>query len=510
MNKPLQFRTNLNCEACVAAVKPFLDGEPGIARWEVDLAKPEKTLTVHGDSVAPERVRAAMDKAGFRVLGEINPAITGPIGAVPPAAPAQPMTYFPLALLVGFLTGTVLLLEVASGLLVIERAMRNFMGGFFLSFSFFKLLDRDGFASTYRMYDIVARRFPAWGHVYPFVELLLGISYVGGFKPFWTNLTTLVVMSVSSIGVIQSLLERKTIRCACLGTVFNLPMSTVTLVEDGLMAAMAAVMLFAGPHDGGPDSDSPRPATHYGEVSMFDHHSHTSHAAVDDRASLMVQPGSIRPAGQPSRLQMMIHEADGAMARDFDIVHEEKVHLIIVRDGLDTFGHIHPEVDARGNLTSTWTFPTGGRYRFFADYQAAGKGPAVASAVVEVDGKNPTAPELVPNVPGQVRGDGLVATVGVETDGHELEARIRFDLRDLQGEPVGDLQPYLGAMGHLVLISEDGESCAHAHPLDPGARDPSSRVAFHVRFLSRGLYKGWGQFKRNGVVQIVPFVMDVT
>jgi hypothetical protein len=78
--------------------------------------------------------------------------------------------------------------------------------------------------------------------------LLLGIAYVTSFQPFATNLVTLVVMSVSSVGVIQSLLNKRKIRCACLGTVFNLPMSTVTLVEDGLMVAMATFALFAGGH----------------------------------------------------------------------------------------------------------------------------------------------------------------------------------------------------------------------------------------------------------------------
>ena len=75
---------------------------------------------------------------------------------------------------------------------------------------------------------------------------MLGVAYVTGFVPFATNLATLLVMSVSSVGVIQCLVNKRKIRCACLGTVFNLPMSTVTLVEDGLMIVMAAVALVAG------------------------------------------------------------------------------------------------------------------------------------------------------------------------------------------------------------------------------------------------------------------------
>ena len=109
--------------------------------------------------------------------------------------------------------------------------------------AFFKLLDLRGFADSYRMYDIIARRFPSYGYVYPFIELALGAAYIANIQPTAVNLTTLVVMLVSSIGVIQSVRQKRRIRCACLGTVFNLPMSTVTLVEDGLMIAMAAAAL---------------------------------------------------------------------------------------------------------------------------------------------------------------------------------------------------------------------------------------------------------------------------
>ncbi len=122
------------------------------------------------------------------------------------------------------------------------------MGAFFLAFSFFKLLDLPGFADNYRSYDVVAKRVPAHGYVYPFIELLLSFAYVTALQPFVTNLATLLVMSVSSVGVIQSLRSRRKIRCACLGTVFNLPMSTVTLVEGGLIVAMAGLAIFAGGH----------------------------------------------------------------------------------------------------------------------------------------------------------------------------------------------------------------------------------------------------------------------
>ncbi len=98
------------------------------------------------------------------------------------------------------------------------------------------------------MYDVVARRLPVYGFAYPFIEVALGAAYIAGIQPTAVNLTTLVVMSVSIIGVIQSVLQKRRSRCACLGTVFNLPMSTLTLVEDGLMIAMAAAALLGTGH----------------------------------------------------------------------------------------------------------------------------------------------------------------------------------------------------------------------------------------------------------------------
>lgn len=123
-------------------------------------------------------------------------------------------------------------------------AMRIFMSGFFLSFSFFKMIDLTGFADNYASYDIIAKHFRSWGYMYAFIELGLGIAFALNFHPFITNIVTFVVMTISIIGVLQSVLNKRKIQCACLGAVFNLPMSTVTIIEDALMIVMSAAMLF--------------------------------------------------------------------------------------------------------------------------------------------------------------------------------------------------------------------------------------------------------------------------
>ncbi|WP_395057698.1 heavy-metal-associated domain-containing protein [Flavobacterium sp.] len=123
------------------------------------------------------------------------------------------------------------------------QAMRHFMSGFFLVFSFFKLLNLKGFSESYVMYDVLAKQIPVWAYLYVFIELGLGIAFLINFNPILTNSITIVVMSISIIGVLQSVLNKKKIQCACLGAVFNLPMSTVTIIEDALMIAMSGIML---------------------------------------------------------------------------------------------------------------------------------------------------------------------------------------------------------------------------------------------------------------------------
>jgi len=148
-------------------------------------------------------------------------------------------TYKPLFIIASF----ILLISAIAARGDWMTGMRYFMAGFFIVFSFFKMLDIPSFASSYRMYDIIAARIPGYGLVYPFIELGLGILFLTNFMPKETNIVTLILMLIGSAGVLQSVLNKTKIRCACLGTVFNLPMSYITLIEDLLMAGMSIAML---------------------------------------------------------------------------------------------------------------------------------------------------------------------------------------------------------------------------------------------------------------------------
>ena len=153
-------------------------------------------------------------------------------------------TYKPILLIFGYISVIAGIAGTAHGKFHWMTAMNIFMAGFFLTFSFFKLLDLKGFAESYSMYDLVAKKLPAWGYLYAFIELGLGIAFAAGFQPLIVNIITFAVMTASIIGVLQSVINKRKIKCACLGAVFNLPMSTVTIIEDALMIVMSAGMIF--------------------------------------------------------------------------------------------------------------------------------------------------------------------------------------------------------------------------------------------------------------------------
>jgi hypothetical protein len=123
------------------------------------------------------------------------------------------------------------------------RWMELFMGLFFILFGGLKASNLREFVSAYKMYDVLAMRSTAYAYAYPFIELALGILYLTATYPLATNAITFVVMLVSAWGVYRTLASGKEIMCACLGAVFKVPMTWVTLGEDVLMAGMAGYML---------------------------------------------------------------------------------------------------------------------------------------------------------------------------------------------------------------------------------------------------------------------------
>ena len=230
----------MTCGGCVASVKKQLDDSDLISEANIQLDFPQAKIAF-ANELGIETLQSIINKAGNYTIKQ-NGSGTQNMDLSLPEKNIH--TYKPLLLIVGFIASVSLLSQFPFSSFSFMLWMRHFMAGFFIVFSFFKLLNLQGFANSYSMYDIVAAKWKSWGYAYPFVELVLGLLYLTNIAPLATNISTALILGISSIGVIKSNMDKKKIKCACLGDVFNLPMSTVTIVEDFSMVGMSLIMLF--------------------------------------------------------------------------------------------------------------------------------------------------------------------------------------------------------------------------------------------------------------------------
>lgn len=226
----------MTCNGCVAKVKSELLKTEGVQSADVQLESAQAVVTASRHILVADLQRA-LGTGKYSITETTQPV------NITDAAEPENNSYYPIVLIFGYIAGVTSLIQFAKGAFNWMEWMDSFMAGFFLLFSFFKLLNLSAFAEGYSTYDIIARKARWYGFIYPFIELLLGIAYLISFRPMATNIVTLAVMGVSSVGVMQSLARKSNFQCACLGTIIKLPLSKVTLFEDLLMVAMSAAML---------------------------------------------------------------------------------------------------------------------------------------------------------------------------------------------------------------------------------------------------------------------------
>jgi len=229
--------TGMTCASCESKVKSSFLKLPDITAAEVSKEDNSATLTMNKHISLADLQDALSGENGKYKISAVghNESVE--------QARSWFETYKPILLIFAFITGISLVVQFMNDQFNFMQWMQHFMAGFFLTFSFFKLLNLSGFAESYAMYDVIAKRIPTWGYVYAFTELALGVAFLVNFNPLLVNSVTLIVMTISIIGVLQSVLNKQKIQCACLGAVFNLPMSTVTIIEDALMIGMSGAML---------------------------------------------------------------------------------------------------------------------------------------------------------------------------------------------------------------------------------------------------------------------------
>lgn len=226
----------MHCEACIDKIKAALSPVGSVI--SLTLTPPRVTLAME-KPLSLEQLNAQLGKAGNYQLHAVSDATA-------PGETTFMKTYYPIFLIAGFITIVTLINNISVQGVNVSGWMSQFMAGFFLVFSAFKLLDVRGFAEGYATYDLLAKRWHTYGLIYPFLELGLGLLYLLQWLPTMAQVLTIVLMGFSILGVLQALAKKQAIRCACLGTVLNVPISSITLIEDGLMVVMAAMMLIMG------------------------------------------------------------------------------------------------------------------------------------------------------------------------------------------------------------------------------------------------------------------------
>ena len=223
----------MHCMGCVNKVHKAFISHDHISKADVNLEKSRVKLNM-SDLLQLQEIKSLLKNIGEYEILEFQDQTN--------SKEIKLSTYKPLLLVISFILLISLLSSYKTSFHLMSW-MTNFMGGFFIAFSFFKFLDLNGFSNSFASYDIIAKKWKGYGKIYPFIELGLGVSYLLALQSAITNTICILILTASTIGVIQAVLSKKQIQCACLGTVFNLPMSTVTIIENFTMISMAIFSL---------------------------------------------------------------------------------------------------------------------------------------------------------------------------------------------------------------------------------------------------------------------------
>jgi len=224
--------TGMTCNGCRSAVEKALSQHERITSVSVDLEK--KLAIIHmTEEIAIADFREILaPKYGITKLDQNIKMDTEKVKN-------EWRQLRPLGLIFLYITVAALLLNPDAW----QGFMFDFMGLFYLVFSFFKILDFQGFPKSFAMYDPLAKKIPMYGWIYPFIETVLAVLFLMRVELGLALGATLVILGITTIGVIQVLMDKRKIQCACLGTALKLPMTKATLIENTIMLAMAIGML---------------------------------------------------------------------------------------------------------------------------------------------------------------------------------------------------------------------------------------------------------------------------
>ena len=219
----------MTCNGCKLSVEDKLSSLDGVDNAYVDLTKGE--AIVHSKSPISFSLISDSLPPKYKVTRTANNQNNETIKV------SKIKQLKPLFIILAYISITSLLLNFKNW--DSTNAMLDFMGLFYIIFSFFKILDIKGFSISFRMYDPLAKKVPLYGIIYPFIEILLGVMFLTRIEVELAIILTIIVLGITTIGVTQTLLNKKSISCACLGTALKLPMTEATFIENALMIIMA-------------------------------------------------------------------------------------------------------------------------------------------------------------------------------------------------------------------------------------------------------------------------------
>ena len=225
--------SGMTCNGCKLSVEDKLSSLQGVDSVQVDLTQGEATIYSKKHISFSLITNSLPSKYKIKKKENIQDNKTIKVSKIKQLKP--------LFIIIAYILITSILLNVNNW--DSTNAMLDFMGLFYIIFSFFKILDIKGFSLSFRMYDPLAKKISTYGYIYPFIEILLGLMFLTRIEVNMALLITIIILGITSIGVTQTLLNKKTIDCACLGTTLKLPMTEATFIENAIMIIMAIILL---------------------------------------------------------------------------------------------------------------------------------------------------------------------------------------------------------------------------------------------------------------------------
>ena len=236
--------TGITCSGCKATVEKSLKTLDEVKNVVIDVEKGEVLVDMN-KNVQIETLQKALPSKYF-ISNKGKNDLPGPIKndiSEIKERKSKLQQLKPLLLIFLYIVVASILLHFRNWSLT--GFMLDFMGLFYIVFSFFKMLDLKGFPSSFKMYDPLAKRIPIYGWLYPFIETALGLMFLMRFQINIALIVTLIILGITTVGVIKTLLDKKSIQCACLGTALKLPMTEATFIENSIMIVMATIMLLS-------------------------------------------------------------------------------------------------------------------------------------------------------------------------------------------------------------------------------------------------------------------------